>query len=72
MDREGDETITCFFLAQSQEVAKAYTAACTPDFYVFKKVRIGLGIGMRWRVRLFLVTMMMTGVIINGRDVKGG
>ena len=70
MDGEGDNYV--FFFAQSQEVAKAYTAACTPDFYVFKKVRIGLGIGMRWRVRLFLVTMMMTGVIINGRDVKGG
>ena len=34
---EGDRSSV--FVAQSQEVAKAYTAACTPDFYVFKKVR---------------------------------
>lgn len=36
-DGEGDRPSV--FVAQSQEVAKAYTAACTPDFYVFKKVR---------------------------------
>lgn len=50
---------------ETQEVAKAYDAACTPDFYVFDKE-----LALRYRGRLD-ESRPQTGTPLTGKDLRG-
>lgn len=53
-----------YLFDETQEIAKAYDAACTPDFYVFDKNKI-----LKYRGRLD-ASRPQSGVALSGKDLR--